>query len=132
MRASSPWGNEGFGRKVRRGRCKRPLFPGRRRRARDPVFGTAHPEPRLRPEHLFGVPRKVRAHSPATVAQLTAPPSLCLPPHPTHAGADTVSLPYRPNVGVALFNRAGLVFAGRSISSGPEIIEPGLEWQMPQ
>ena len=43
-----------------------------------------------------------------------------------------MSLPYRPNVGVALFNRSGLVFAGRSISAGPEIIEPGLEWQMPQ
>lgn len=43
-----------------------------------------------------------------------------------------MSLPYRPNVGVALFNRAGLVFAGRSFSAGPEVIEPGCEWQMPQ
>jgi putative (di)nucleoside polyphosphate hydrolase len=39
---------------------------------------------------------------------------------------------YRPNVGVALFNAAGLVFAGRSFSAGPEIILPGVEWQMPQ
>ena len=39
---------------------------------------------------------------------------------------------YRPNVGVALFNAAGLVFAGRSFSAGPEIILPGFEWQMPQ
>jgi putative (di)nucleoside polyphosphate hydrolase len=41
-------------------------------------------------------------------------------------------LPYRPNVGIALFNAKGLVFAGRSRSSGPEIVEPGLDWQMPQ
>jgi putative (di)nucleoside polyphosphate hydrolase len=44
----------------------------------------------------------------------------------------TESRPYRPNVGIVLFNQAGLVFAGRSVSSGPEIIEPGFEWQMPQ
>lgn len=41
-------------------------------------------------------------------------------------------LPYRPNVGIALFNRAGLVFAGRSHSAGPEVILPGYDWQMPQ
>lgn len=41
-------------------------------------------------------------------------------------------LPYRPNVGIALFNRAGLVFAGRSFSAGPEVVEPGFDWQMPQ
>jgi putative (di)nucleoside polyphosphate hydrolase len=44
----------------------------------------------------------------------------------------TDSLPYRPNVGIALFNAAGLVFAGRSHSAGPEIVLPGLDWQMPQ
>ena len=33
---------------------------------------------------------------------------------------------------MALFNAAGLVFAGRSFSAGPEIILPGFEWQMPQ
>jgi putative (di)nucleoside polyphosphate hydrolase len=39
---------------------------------------------------------------------------------------------YRPNVGIALFNQAGLVLIGRTESSGPEIVEPGHEWQMPQ
>lgn len=43
-----------------------------------------------------------------------------------------MTLPYRPNVGVALFNRDGLVFAGRSHSAGPEVIYPGFDWQMPQ
>jgi putative (di)nucleoside polyphosphate hydrolase len=41
-------------------------------------------------------------------------------------------LPYRRNVGVALFNKAGMVFAGRSRNAGPEIVLPGYEWQMPQ
>jgi putative (di)nucleoside polyphosphate hydrolase len=41
--------------------------------------------------------------------------------------------PYRPNVGIALFNAAGQVFIGRRFKDdGPEIILPGLEWQMPQ
>lgn len=41
--------------------------------------------------------------------------------------------PYRPNVGVALFNSAGRVFIARRFKDdGPEIILPGLEWQMPQ
>ena len=44
----------------------------------------------------------------------------------------TETKPYRPNVGIALFNRAGLVFAGRSHSAGPEIVLPGFDWQMPQ
>lgn len=43
-----------------------------------------------------------------------------------------MELPYRPNVGIALFNRQGLVFAGRSHSAGPEIVLPGFDWQMPQ
>ena len=43
-----------------------------------------------------------------------------------------MNLPYRPNVGIALFNPAGLVFAGRSHSAGPEVVLPGFEWQMPQ
>lgn len=42
------------------------------------------------------------------------------------------ALPYRPNVGIALFNREGRVFAGFGNSSGPEIVSPGHEWQMPQ
>jgi putative (di)nucleoside polyphosphate hydrolase len=41
--------------------------------------------------------------------------------------------PYRPNVGIALFSRDGLVFAGhRFASSGPELIDPATAWQMPQ
>jgi putative (di)nucleoside polyphosphate hydrolase len=41
--------------------------------------------------------------------------------------------PYRPNVGIALFNTAGRVLIGRRFrDDGPEIILPGLEWQMPQ
>jgi putative (di)nucleoside polyphosphate hydrolase len=41
--------------------------------------------------------------------------------------------PYRPNVGIALFNAAGLVLIGRRFrDDGPEVIYPGLEWQMPQ
>jgi putative (di)nucleoside polyphosphate hydrolase len=41
--------------------------------------------------------------------------------------------PYRPNVGIALFNAAGLVLIGRRFrDDGPEIILPGHEWQMPQ
>ena len=40
---------------------------------------------------------------------------------------------YRPNVGVALFNAAGQVLIGRRFrDDGPEIILPGLEWQMRQ
>ena len=45
---------------------------------------------------------------------------------------EKTALPYRPNVGIALFNRAGLVLAGRSRNHGPEIVTPGHEWQMPQ
>jgi putative (di)nucleoside polyphosphate hydrolase len=41
--------------------------------------------------------------------------------------------PYRPNVGIALFNAAARVLIGRRFrDDGPEIILPGLEWQMPQ
>ena len=42
------------------------------------------------------------------------------------------TLPYRPNVGVALFNGAGLVFAGEAVNAGPEVVRAGFEWQMPQ
>jgi putative (di)nucleoside polyphosphate hydrolase len=45
----------------------------------------------------------------------------------------TAEKPYRPNVGIALFNAAGRVLIGRRFrDDGPEIILPGLEWQMPQ
>src|ERR1700754_2881836 len=41
--------------------------------------------------------------------------------------------PYRPNVGIALFNAGGRVLIGhRFKGDGPEIILPGLDWQMPQ
>jgi putative (di)nucleoside polyphosphate hydrolase len=41
--------------------------------------------------------------------------------------------PYRPNVGIALFNADGRVLMARRFKDdGPEIILPGLEWQMPQ
>jgi len=40
---------------------------------------------------------------------------------------------YRRNVGIALFNAEGLVLIARRIGDdGPEIVLPGLEWQMPQ
>lgn len=39
---------------------------------------------------------------------------------------DPASLPFRPCVGLALFNRDGLVFAARRIDT------PGDAWQMPQ
>jgi putative (di)nucleoside polyphosphate hydrolase len=43
------------------------------------------------------------------------------------------SRPYRPNVGIALFSRDGRVLiAHRFKDDGPEIILPGLDWQMPQ
>ncbi len=44
----------------------------------------------------------------------------------------TSAKPYRPNVGIALFNKDGLVLIGRAETSGPEWIEPGFEWQCPQ
>ena len=41
--------------------------------------------------------------------------------------------PLRPNVGIALFNTDGRILIGRRFrDDGPEIILPGLEWQMPQ
>ena len=45
----------------------------------------------------------------------------------------TVDKPYRPNVGIALFNAKGRVLIARRFKDdGPEIVLPGLEWQMPQ
>jgi putative (di)nucleoside polyphosphate hydrolase len=45
----------------------------------------------------------------------------------------TETKPYRPNVGIALFNADGHVLIGRRFrDDGPEIILAGLEWQMPQ
>src|SRR3982074_989257 len=43
------------------------------------------------------------------------------------------SKPYRPNVGIVLFNASGRVLIGRRFKDdGPEIILPGFEGQMPQ
>ena len=45
-------------------------------------------------------------------------------------GAD---VPYRPCVGIALFNRDGLVFVGkRKKDAGPEHVDDVYAWQMPQ
>ena len=45
----------------------------------------------------------------------------------------TEQKPYRPNVGIALFNASGhVLIAKRFKDDGPEIIYRGLEWQMPQ
>lgn len=40
-------------------------------------------------------------------------------------------LPYRPCVGLAVFNAAGLVFVGRR-TGGPEHVDETHSWQMPQ
>ena len=41
--------------------------------------------------------------------------------------------PYRPNVGIALFDARGLVFIAHRIGDdGPEIVLPECRWQMPQ
>lgn len=46
---------------------------------------------------------------------------------------EIASMPYRPCVGVALFNPQGLVFIGqRRPDKGPEYRDPVYEWQMPQ
>jgi putative (di)nucleoside polyphosphate hydrolase len=45
----------------------------------------------------------------------------------------TANKPYRSNVGIALLNARGEVLIARRFrDDGPEIIYPGLEWQMPQ
>ena len=41
------------------------------------------------------------------------------------------SLPYRPCVGVVVFNRAGRVFIGKRVG-GPEHVDDTHAWQMPQ
>ena len=43
-----------------------------------------------------------------------------------------VDLPYRPAVGIAVFNPAGLVWIGRRIEESAPVEGPGLWWQMPQ
>jgi putative (di)nucleoside polyphosphate hydrolase len=51
----------------------------------------------------------------------------------TGVGAMTAEPLYRRNVGIALFNAQGCVLIGhRFKDDGPEIVLPGLDWQMPQ
>ena len=40
--------------------------------------------------------------------------------------------PYRPNVGITLFNRAGHVLIGQTRDAGPETVTASRNWQMPQ
>lgn len=47
-------------------------------------------------------------------------------PPPAPAAADMASLPYRPGVGLMLFNRRGQVFVAQRIDM------PSAAWQMPQ
>ena len=48
------------------------------------------------------------------------------------AKKDFSKLPYRPCVGVTLFNKGGLVWVGRRIDAPGEAEGPGAWWQMPQ
>src|SRR5512138_735989 len=62
-----------------------------------------------------------------------SPASLAVNAATRHPSMMTNEKPYRPNVGIALFNASGAVLIGRRFrDDGPEIILPGLEWQMPQ
>lgn len=45
--------------------------------------------------------------------------------------SDYENLPYRPCVGIMLFNKDGLVFIGRR-TEGPEHVDETHAWQMPQ
>ena len=45
---------------------------------------------------------------------------------------EPASLPYRPCVGIALFNPDGLVWVGRRADAPEEAEGPGTWWQMPQ
>jgi putative (di)nucleoside polyphosphate hydrolase len=51
--------------------------------------------------------------------------------HQVSLTSPDMDLPYRPCVGVTLFNRDGLVFIGRRID-GPEHVDDTHSWQMPQ
>ena len=59
------------------------------------------------------------------------------PPAPGERAPLDADLPYRPNVGICLFNAAGLVFAGRAVLNphgwpDPEIFDAGSDWGLPQ
>lgn len=64
-------------------------------------------------------------------------PAASAPPEPGEREALLPDLPYRPNVGICLFNRAGQVFAGRVYANpfgwpDPEIFDEGSDWGLPQ
>lgn len=64
-------------------------------------------------------------------------PAAEAPPDPDEREPLSADLPYRPNVGICLFNADGLVFAGRAFPNpfgwpDPEVFAPGLDWAMPQ
>ena len=48
------------------------------------------------------------------------------------AGKALDDLPYRPGVGMCVFNAGGRVFVGRRSGDSPEHVGDGYEWQMPQ
>lgn len=59
------------------------------------------------------------------------------PPPPGVREALSPELPYRPNVGICLFDGGGRVFAGRAILNphgwpDPEIFDVGSDWALPQ
>lgn len=59
------------------------------------------------------------------------------PPDPALREPLSADLPLRPNVGICLFDRRGLVFAGRGFPNpygwpDPEIFEDGADWCLPQ
>lgn len=64
-------------------------------------------------------------------------PVSAVPPAPGEREALDPALPYRPNVGICLFDRRGLVFAGRVFPNphgwpDPEIFDTGADWGLPQ
>jgi putative (di)nucleoside polyphosphate hydrolase len=59
------------------------------------------------------------------------------PPAPGEREPLLADLPYRPNVGICLFNASGFIFAGRTILNphgwpDPEIFDVGSDWCLPQ
>ena len=64
-------------------------------------------------------------------------PAATTPPDPSERAPLSDDLPYRPNVGICLFDRAGLVFAGRAYANpygwpDPEVFSDGADWALPQ
>ncbi|MBS1182539.1 MAG: rppH 1 [Proteobacteria bacterium] len=64
-------------------------------------------------------------------------PAALVPPDPSEREPLFPDLPYRPNVGICLFDSRGLVFAGRAYANpfgwpDPEIFSDGADWALPQ